>query len=93
MYKYDLVFTKQFQKDLDLAKKQHIDLTKLFEVIDKLRNDEQLDPVYRDHELSGKHYSGKRECHVLNDFLLVYIKDGKSLILLLYRCGSHSHLF
>lgn len=92
MYKYDLVFTKKFQKDLDLAKKQKINLEKLFEVIGLLRNDIPLDKQYMDHPLKGNH-KGKRECHVLNDFVLVYTKNEDQLILLLYRCGSHSHIF
>ena len=36
--KYDIQFTNQFKKDLELAKKQNKNLDKLFEVIDILAN-------------------------------------------------------
>ena len=36
--KYDVQFTNQFKKDVKLAKKQHKNLDKLFEVIDILAN-------------------------------------------------------
>ena len=40
--KYDVKFTKQFKKDLKLAKKQQRDLDKLFNVIEKLASGETL---------------------------------------------------
>ena len=51
--KYDIQFTNQFKKDLELAKKQNKNLDKLFEVIDILANGGTLDAKYRDHDLTG----------------------------------------
>lgn len=45
--KYDIQFTKQFKKDLKLAKKQNKNLDKLFEVIDILANGGTLEAKYR----------------------------------------------
>lgn len=90
--KYEVRYTKQFKKDLKLAKKQGKDTEKLFFLIKKLANGEVLDPKYRDHDLTGK-YTGCRECHVEPDWLLIYeIFDG-FIVLMLYRIGSHTELF
>ena len=65
-------------------------MAKLGEVIERLRNEEPLEPHHRDHFLTGN-YVNHRECHVAPDWLLVYtIEDG---ILVLTRTGSHSELF
>ncbi len=89
---YEVKFTSQFKKDLKLAKKQNKNLDLLFEIVDKLANDEPLDAKYRDHNLTGD-YVSYRECHIEPDWLLVYKKDSGVLVLLLYRLGSHSELF
>ena len=90
--KYDVKFTKQFKKDLKLAKKQHRDLDKLFNLIEKLALGESFGENYRDHSLSGKN-KGVRECHVEPDWLLVYEIKENVLVLMLYRTGTHSELF
>ena len=90
--KYDVKFTKQFKKDLKLAKKQQRDLDKLFNVIEKLASGEALNEKYRDHSLTGK-YKGVRECHVEPDWLLVYEIKEDVLVLMLYRTGTHSEPF
>ncbi|MCC8130177.1 MAG: type II toxin-antitoxin system YafQ family toxin [Oscillospiraceae bacterium] len=90
--KYEVRFTTQFKKDLKLAKKQNRDIDLLFEVIDKLANDEVLDAKFRDHNLTGN-YVNFRECHVESDWLLIYKKEEDILVLLLQRIGSHSELF
>ena len=90
--KYDVQFTNQFKKDLKLAKKQHKNLDKLFEVINILADGGTLDIKYRDHDLTGK-YKGAREWHIEPDWLLVYEIQGDVLVLMLYRLGTHSELF
>ncbi len=88
--KFQVKFTNQFKKDLNLAKKQKRNLDKLFEVVQILADGGTLDAKYRDHSLKGK-YKGTRECHIEADWLLVYeIRDD---VLLLYRLGTHSELF
>ena len=90
--KYKIKFTKRFKKDLKQAKKQGKDIDKLFDIIEKIANDESLDEKYRDHSLSGN-YKGTRECHIEPDFLLIYEKIEEVLVLSLVRTGSHSDLF
>ena len=90
--RYEDRFTRQFKRDLKLAKKQGKDLNKLYDVIERLANDEVLEEKYRDHDLKGE-YEGSRECHIEPDWLLIYEIQGNVLVLMLYRLGSHSALF
>lgn len=90
--KYKIRFTNRFKKDLKLANKQGRNIDKLFEIVEKLAEDEILDEKYRDHSLSGN-YKGTRECHIEPDFLLIYEKIEGILVLSLVRAGSHSDLF
>ena len=50
-----IVRSNRFLKDLRLAKKRGLDLTLLEEVVDKLANQEALDPKYHDHPLMNQH--------------------------------------
>ena len=90
--KYEVRFTRQFKRDLKLAKKQGKDLNQLYDIIEQLANGETLDEKYRDHDLKGE-YEGSRECHIEPDWLLIYEIQGEVLVLMLYRLGSHSELF
>lgn len=90
--KYEIKFTNQFKKELKIAKKQGKNLEKLFCVIEKLANGENLDLKYRDHSLQGK-YKDCRECHIEPDWLLIYEIIDDVLVLMLYRIGNHSELF
>ena len=47
-----IVRSNRFLKDLRLAKKRGFDLSSLEEVVNKLANQETLDPKYRDHPLN-----------------------------------------
>ena len=78
---YKVKFTRQFKKDLKLAKKQGKNLDTLFNVIKILEKGKKLDDKYRDHSLSGK-YKGTRECHIEPDWLLVYEIIDNVLVLL-----------
>ena len=70
--KYELALTGKFKKDLKLAKRRGLKTELLDEVVEKLQNGDVLDPKYHDHELQGK-YKGFRECHIMPDWLLVYM--------------------
>ncbi len=90
--KYEVKFTTQFKKDLKLAQKQGKSVEKLFEVIELLANGEVLPTKCRDHDLTGN-YKGCRECHIEPDWLLIYEVFEETVVLMLYRTGSHSELF
>ena len=68
------------------------DIDKLFKIVDVLASGEPLPANFRDHDLTGD-YKGCRECHIEPDWLLIYKKNNKELILILLRTGSHSDLF
>ncbi len=88
MYKIHL--TKSFKKDAKSLSVADKELT--MELIDKLANDETLEPRHNDHALSGN-LQGTRECHIKSDLLLVYEKFDDILQLNALRVGSHSKLF
>ncbi len=89
---YSIEFTKQYLKDLILARKRNLLDDELNNVIKLLAAGEQLPNKYKDHALKGK-YAVYRECHVKPDWLLIYKKDKKLQILSLVRTGTHSDLF
>ena len=87
---YRPVYTKQFRKDIMLAKKQGHNIEQFKLIAHSLLAGKTLDPIFRDHKLVGN-YTGRRECHIESDWLLIYKIDNDNLIF--ERCGSHSELF
>lgn len=65
-------------------------MDKLKRLIRLMTSSQSLPEQCRDHALIGN-YIDHRECHVEPDWLLIYKKTDKSLIL--ERTGSHSDLF
>ena len=89
---YQIKKTKRFDKDVALAQKRGKNLDKLFAVIEKLANGEELETKFRDHDLKGQ-FEGCRECHIEPDWLLIYEIFDDCLVLVLNRTGTHSDLF
>ncbi len=56
----------------------------------KLSMQEQLNEKFRDHKLKGN-YTGRRECHIEPDWILIYKLENDEKIF--ERTGSHSLLF
>lgn len=90
--RYKVVMSSKFAKDLKIIARRGYDLNKIKFVIEELANGKTLDPKYKDHQLQGN-YMGKRECHILPDWLLIYEICDNELLLYLVRPGSHSDLF
>lgn len=90
--KYTIRPTSKFQKDLKRVQKRGYDLNLLKNIINKLANGEELPQKNNDHFLTGN-YTGKRECHIASDWLLIYEIDRGNLFLYLTRTGTHSDLF
>ncbi len=86
----NIYYTTQFKKDYKKIKKQNKDPDKLKVVIEKLVAGEKLEPMYRDHQLSGN-WKGHRDCHIESDWILIYRTEADGLFL--ERTGSHSELF
>ena len=88
----ELRYSNQFKKDFKRVKKRGLPLDQLKWILGELANERKLDPKYRDHDLTGD-YVGFRECHIQPDWLLIYYVDGKELVLVAQRTGTHSDLF
>lgn len=90
--KYAVKTTTQFKRDYRLAMKRGLDITLLDDIIAKLAIDTPLPAKHKDHALKGR-WKGRRECHVLPDWLLVYQKTETTLVLDLFRAGTHQDIF
>jgi mRNA interferase YafQ len=84
------VFTRQFEHDIDKMKKRGKDPAKIKALIGQLIAGTPLNPRCHDHGLMGV-FKGRRECHVEQDWLLIYKLTGDQVIL--ERTGSHADLF
>jgi mRNA interferase YafQ len=84
------VSTNQFKKDLKRMIKRGKNPQKIKKVIDLLLERKTLPPKYNNHKLSGD-WSGRLECHIEPNWLLIYIIKKNSLVV--ERTGSHSDLF
>lgn len=86
----EAVYTKQFEKDIKLARRRGKDLQKLKSVMQYLLTQTSLPIQYRDHSLIGN-YKGRRECHIESDWLLIYLPSTVEIIF--ERTGTHADLF
>jgi mRNA interferase YafQ len=85
--------TKSYKKDFRReARTENVEamMSVLPIVVSVLASDAALEEVYDDHQLIGE-WRDCRGCHVKDDFLLVYFKEGNNLHLV--RLGSHSELY
>lgn len=89
---YSLQLTKQYLRDLKLARKRGLEEKLLNEIINNLINNIPLLPKNHNHPLKGD-YNGCWECHITPDWLLIYTKDKDIKIITLKRTGTHSDLF
>jgi len=85
-----IITTNRFEKELELCRKRGKNLQKIKDIILLLEKAEPLLPKHHDHYLIGN-YSGRKECHIEPDWLLIYKIDGDKLIL--ERTGTHSDLY
>ena len=84
------VYSKQFARDVKKAQKRGKNLDKFKILAKALLSGESLDEIHRDHKLIGN-YSGRRECHLESDWLVIYKTTEDQIIF--ERMGSHSDLF
>ncbi|CAA6603512.1 putative toxin of the YafQ-DinJ toxin-antitoxin system [Rhodospirillaceae bacterium LM-1] len=86
----DVVTTRQFERDLKLARKRGKNLEKLWSVVERLQSGKSLDSRNRLHRLSGD-WTPHWECHVEPDWLLIWLASEDELVLT--RTGTHADLF
>jgi mRNA interferase YafQ len=85
----------QFKKDLKLLKKRSVvTFNKLALFVENLEQTgfEGVNKTYKPHYLSSN-YKDCCECHMLNDYVLIWREDKKSMVIELLRTGTHSDLF
>jgi len=87
----ELIPTTRYKKDFKRFKNNTKKLEKLFEIYDLLQQGKPIPSENNPHPLKGK-YQGCMECHIEDDFLLIWI-DEETNIIKLVRLGSHSELF
>ena len=87
---YTPIYTKQFNKDVKRCQRRGKNFEKLKIIARTLLAGESLDPIHRDHKLTGN-YVGRRECHIESDWLLVYKCEEENIVF--ERLGTHSDLF
>ncbi len=85
-----LIYSSQFKKDFKKVQNQGKNTTQLEIVIEKLLNNESLEPKYRNHKLAGK-WKNFNDCHIEPDWVLIYKRTKEALFL--ERTGTHSELF
>ena len=85
----ELRMTGKMKQDIKKCKKRGLDMEKLQQVIDTLCSEQPLPERYKDHPLSGE-WKDFRECHIENDWLLIYRIFEDELILSATRTGTHS---
>jgi len=92
MPRYRLQPTARFKRNVKVLKKRGYDMSLLEDVVSKLANGETLPKQYLDHPLKGDK-NGYRDCHIQNDWLLIYKLEKEILRLVLSETGTHSDLF
>lgn len=81
----------QFKKDLKRYLHSANKLLALKVVTKSLEETGRVPAVYSPHKLHGP-YEGCLECHIEDDFLLIWIDESTNIIKLV-RLGSHHELF
>jgi mRNA interferase YafQ len=89
--KYSSYYTNRIKKQLKLLEKRGYNMSIFKEVVDMLLDGVALPEKYRDHPLRGDRH-GYRDCHIQNDWVLIYKIDKGVLMLILSETGTHSDL-
>lgn len=89
---YHRFFKKDIQREKSSGKFSLEDFATLKEVMSALINGETLDEKYKNHTLGGE-WRGALECHIKNDWILVYEIYAKSNEIVFLRLGIHAQIF
>ena len=91
MTKYSIKTTKIYRRQLRLMHKRGYNMSLLDNVIALLADGQTLPSKYRDHPLTGN-MRGYRDCHIKDDWVLIYRIDKNILKLMLVQTGTHSDI-
>lgn len=89
---FEIRRTNTFEKSLKKSIKKGLNINDLKNIIYKLANDIPLEKRNKEHQLKGN-LKDFRECHIKDNWILLYIKDRKQLILTLVDNGTHEEIF
>ncbi len=89
---YTIRTTQAFDKDVKRCKKKGCNMYLLREVVDLLEENGCVPESYKPHMLHNE-YAGLWECHIEENWLLVWRQNDRQLTLLLTNTGSHQYLF
>lgn len=89
---YTIRTTQKFDKDVKHCKQQGRNIQLLKDVVELLEENGTLPEEYNAHMLRDE-YAGLWECHIEDDWLLIWQQNDKQLTLLLTNTGSHKELF
>ena len=88
---WEIVYSSRFKKDLKRYRNQPERINALKSVLRQLRDTGKVDASLKPHMLTGD-FRDCMECHIQNDFLLIWIDEARQQIKLV-RLGSHAELF
>ena len=81
-----------FDHDVKRCKRQGRNMQHLKDVVDLLKENGCVPEEYKPHDLHGE-YAGLWECHIEDDWLLIWRQNDNKLTLLLTNTGTHEYLF
>lgn len=90
--KYSIDYTNRFKKSLKKSVKRGLDTSLIETAVEILATEGKLPSSYNPHKLHGN-LEGVWECHILLDWLMLWLQDDGKLTLLFLDNGSHSDLF
>lgn len=89
---YSINTTEQFERSFRECIRAGKNPQELWDVVDILAEEGTLPEAFKPHMLTGL-YAGFWECHIEDDWLLVWRQDDRRLTLLLTNTGTHVSLF
>lgn len=89
---YTIKYAPEFIKAARRCKRQGRNMNILWDTVRLLAQDGQVPESYKPHKLRDE-FLGCWECHIEDDWLLVWRQNDDKLILILTNTGSHEELF
>ena len=89
---YEIETTPNFERNIERCAKRGMNLDLLFDAVAILSEKGNLPAKYKQHKLKGK-YKGLYECHIQDDWLLIWKKEKNRMVLIMTNTGTHAELF
>ena len=90
--KYKVKVSNQFKRQYKLCIRRGLNVEQLNTAMRLLAESGKLPQEYHPHKLYGKH-SGRWECHIEPDWLMIWEQNDRELTLIFLETGTHSDLF